>query len=432
MRYVDAASLSCDGGQEGGMISDAQAAELLMRVSEQRPTLSLQGDPSCSTVPYVQVQLAQTVEGITHLVEVPVSALGYLPSTLVYTTPVNSGAASGGNEMSTWVVEAPPGVDQQQSQVHHQHHQTHSVDNKFSDIVSASIEAIGFPESAAPGTTILSQAEQILIASDGQHHHHHHVDPSSSSATAAASVNFDFDDSSSNSSLTLMNCETKTHGTGTYPRPKRESIESRINRLLRGANAPPGPDPVNEDWMPPTTSAATPVKTLKLAPVQSNATISGKLSSGSSSPATVTLNLNDSGPAQPPKPRISVARPTLSHSGATVSIPTIYTSTTVKPVTSSSNTLPPLPPGHTDYLMPRGVSKRKAQTQKVTKVNPLNPNCIDADPAPPEETQVKLVMSADTNTEQVDVNEDENKDDDVISCHFFLFTCFDFIKFNLN
>lgn len=49
VRYVDA-GLTCEPDQDG-MISDAQAAELLMRVSEQRP-LSLQDR---SSVPYVQV-----------------------------------------------------------------------------------------------------------------------------------------------------------------------------------------------------------------------------------------------------------------------------------------------------------------------------------------------------------------------------------------
>ena len=87
--YVNSQVSYVDAGQEG-MITDAQAAELLMRVSEQRPMSlqSLQQDSASSSGPYVQVQLAQTVEGITHLVEVPVSALaGYcLPSTLVYST----------------------------------------------------------------------------------------------------------------------------------------------------------------------------------------------------------------------------------------------------------------------------------------------------------------------------------------------------------
>ena len=108
------------------------------------------------------MQLAQTVEGITHLVEVPVSALGYLPSTLVYTQPITTSswgpatgdwsAAAGGNGVG---VAAPATVSA-------------AVDaGKFSDIVSASIEAIGFPESVQPGSQILSQAEQILIASGG-------------------------------------------------------------------------------------------------------------------------------------------------------------------------------------------------------------------------------------------------------------------------
>lgn len=53
VRYVDA------GGAEGGMISDAQAAELLMRVSEQRPSGYLaDASGACvgASVPYVQVK----------------------------------------------------------------------------------------------------------------------------------------------------------------------------------------------------------------------------------------------------------------------------------------------------------------------------------------------------------------------------------------
>ena len=119
-----------DAGQEG-MITDAQAAELLMRVSEQRPMSlqSLQQDSASSSGPYVQVQLAQTVEGITHLVEVPVSALaGYcLPSTLVYSTSGGGSSASGGSEMTTWVQ-----MHETSSEQHHMR-----TENKFSDIVSA-------------------------------------------------------------------------------------------------------------------------------------------------------------------------------------------------------------------------------------------------------------------------------------------------------
>jgi len=160
-----------DAGQEG-MITDAQAAELLMRVSEQRP-ISLhqmqqqnQQGASGSSVPYVQVQLAQTVEGITTLVEVPVSALaGYcLPSTLVYSTSGSGGGGAGG-EVATWVMEAPP----QSHESDDEQHPSRTENNKFSDIVSASIEAIGFPESVGPpGAGILSQAEQILIQSEQQ------------------------------------------------------------------------------------------------------------------------------------------------------------------------------------------------------------------------------------------------------------------------
>ena len=318
---MDATGLNCDNGQEG-MITDAQAAELLMRVSEQRP-LSLQNQ---SNVPYVQVQLAQTVEGITHVVEVPVSALGYLPSTLVYSTPVNSGTNSN-SEMATWVVEAPPAEEQQQQQLHQ------TSDNKFSDIVSASIEAIGFPE---------SRAEQILISDDG------------SAPPAEAMTNFEFDESS-NSSMTLLS--EKGHSAHSYPRPKRESIESRINRLLRGDST------ANSEE---SSSNKTPLKSVKLPPPQS------------------------------PKPLVSnhsnleaiARRPGRPSDSRPIAIPTIYTSTG-KPTHSPS---PGFPSGG-DYFMPRGVSKRKAQNFKVLKTNPSNPDCIDAEPAPPEETQVLVSVS---------------------------------------
>ena len=320
---MDAASLNCDNGQEG-MITDAQAAELLMRVSEQRP-LSLQNQ---SNVPYVQVQLAQTVEGITHLVEVPVSALGYLPSTLVYSTPVNSGTNSS-SEMATWVVEAPPSEEQQQQ--HQQMH--HSTENKFSDIVSASIEAIGFPE---------SRGEQILISGD------------TSAPTAEALANFEFDESS-NSSMTLLS--EKGHAAHSYPRPKRESIESRINRLLRGDST------TNSEE---SSCNKTPLKSAKLPPPQSP---KSHVSNHSNLDAIVR---------RPGRP--SDLRP--------VAIHTIYTST----VKATSSPSPGLPAGG-DYFMPRGVSKRKAQNFKILKTNSSNPDCIDAEPAPPEETQVLILIS---------------------------------------
>ena len=187
VQYVDAS--------QEGMITDAQAAELLMRVSEQRPLSiqPLQQDASGANVPYVQVQLAQTVEGITHLVEVPVSALaGYcLPSNIVYTT--SGGAAASGSEMTTWVMEAPAGTMDQVQQP--------QSDGKFSDIVSASIEAIGFSESGQPGANILAQAEHILISeNNGQ-----------ASNIVASSSSFDFDESS-NSSLTMLNDKTTSSG----------------------------------------------------------------------------------------------------------------------------------------------------------------------------------------------------------------------------
>lgn len=339
MQYVEA-------GQEG-MITDAQAAELLMRVSEQRP-ISLQSmqqqnqqGASGSSVPYVQVQLAQTVEGITHLVEVPVSALaGYcLPSTLVYSTS----GSSGGGEVATWVMEAPPQSHEESEADQH----SNRTDNKFSDIVSASIEAIGFPESVTPGAGILSQAEQILIQSE-QH--------SSNSASASGAAHFDFDDSSSSSSLTVLS--DKGTPTATYPRPKRESIESRIHRLLRGTNAP-APDSNNEESSPSRFNSSS--RLPKLVPIHAKP----------SSPINLNLPKRLSG---------SIERPN-------VTIPAVFTATNQ----SSPNTSA-LPPGSVDYFMPRGVSKRRAQqTFKSSKVNPNNPNCIDAEPAPPEETQVARI-----------------------------------------
>lgn len=347
MSYVDA-------GQEG-MITDAQAAELLMRVSEQRPMSiqSLQQDSSASSGPYVQVQLAQTVEGITHLVEVPVSALaGYcLPSTLVYSTSGAGNSSSTGSEM-TWVQmheTSAGGIEQ-----HHLRSE-----NKFSDIVSASIEAIGFPESSTPGANILSQAEQILIASENA---------AQESATAAAS-NFDFDESS-NSSITLVNDKATT----SYPRPKRESIESRIHRLLRGANAP-APEVVEE---PMPVINRTTSKNVKLAPLQSP-----KQSDPPSTSSTVTLSLNAN---QPKRPNRLVTATTSM--GRTVTIPTVFTATNQ----SANRPINALPPGSVDYFMPRGVSKRKAQNFKISKVASLNPNSIDVEPAPPEETQVRVFV----------------------------------------
>ena len=153
-----------EASHQGGMhsISDAQAAELLTRFSEQRP-LGASTASSNQPVPYVQVQLAQTVEGITHLVQVPVSALSYLPTTtLMYTSPENSASGSQ-QQMTTWVVEAPANADHHHLQSHHQAHIQGS-DNRFADIVSASIEAIGFPESTdseQTGQAILAQAEHI-------------------------------------------------------------------------------------------------------------------------------------------------------------------------------------------------------------------------------------------------------------------------------
>ena len=343
-----------DAGQEG-MITDAQAAELLMRVSEQRPMSlqSLQQDSASSSGPYVQVQLAQTVEGITHLVEVPVSALaGYcLPSTLVYSTSGGGSSASGGSEMTTWVQ-----MHETSSEQHHMR-----TENKFSDIVSASIEAIGFPESSTPGANILSQAEQILIASENA---------AQESAAATASNNFEFDDNS-NSSLTLMNDKATT----SYPRPKRESIESRIHRLLRGANAP-APEIIEEPSMQMPGKASP--KNIKLTPLQPNRPAGP---STNSSPATVTLSLS---PDQPKRPNRLVTATTST--GRTVTIPTVFTATNLQPANKSSANA--LPPGSVDYFMPRGVSKRKAQTFKASKVNASNPSSIDVEPAPPEETQV--------------------------------------------
>ena len=337
------------------MITDAQAAELLMRVSEQRPMSlqSLQQDSASSSGPYVQVQLAQTVEGITHLVEVPVSALaGYcLPSTLVYSTSGGGSSASGGSEMTTWVQ-----MHETSSEQHHMR-----TENKFSDIVSASIEAIGFPESSTPGANILSQAEQILIASENA---------AQESAAATASNNFEFDDNS-NSSLTLMNDKATT----SYPRPKRESIESRIHRLLRGANAP-APEIIEEPSMQMPGKASP--KNIKLTPLQPNRPAGP---STNSSPATVTLSLS---PDQPKRPNRLVTATTST--GRTVTIPTVFTATNLQPANKSSANA--LPPGSVDYFMPRGVSKRKAQTFKASKVNASNPSSIDVEPAPPEETQV--------------------------------------------
>ena len=349
MQYVEA-------GQEG-MITDAQAAELLMRVSEQRPVSlqSLQQDAAASGGPYVQVQ-AQTVEGITHLVEVPVSALaGYcLPSTLVYSTPSGTvGSGGGEGEMATWTVmetSTPSVTDSgQQGSIR--------MENKFSDIVSASIEAIGFPESVTPGANILSQAEQILIASDSA---------GGQTASDASANNFEFDESS-NSSLTLINDKSTT----TYPRPKRESIESRIHRLLRGANAPV-PESSFEDQSSPTSGMGktTPQKNVKLTQLQSRPT-----STASSSPSTVTLSL--------PK-RTGRLDTTTSRS---VAIPTVFTATN-----QSSAKTTPLPPGSSDYFMPRGMSKRKAQPFKPSKISSSKPGCIDADPAPPEETKVNISL----------------------------------------
>lgn len=331
------------------MITDAQAAELLMRVSEQRPMSlqPLQQDASGANVPYVQVQLAQTVEGITHLVEVPVSALaGYcLPSNIVYTT---SGAATSapGSEM-TWVMQEAHGVEQVQ----------HSRADKFSDIVSASIEAIGFPESAQPGANILSQAEQILIA-----------DNNGQASSAAGASSFDFDESS-NSSLTLLNDKTTS-----YTRPKRESIDQRINRLLRGTNAPPA-----ESGEDPPASLKTAARTVKLNAVQTNTPARAVAVVTSASPTTVTVNLN---PGQLRPGRLPTAT---TSEGSVITIPTVFTAT------DKSANRPPgsaLPPGSVDYFMPRGIAKRKAQLGKTTKANASNPTSIDAEPAPPEETQV--------------------------------------------
>jgi len=330
-------------GQEG-MITDAQAAELLMRVSEQRP---FQQDPGSTVAggPYVQVQLAQTVEGITHLVEVPVSALANYclqPSTLVYTTP-GGASGSGTTEMATWQV--------METTDHHHHHQQQSASNsKFSDIVSASIEAIGFPESVTPGANILSHAEQILTSGNA-------------SSVHEIPANFDFDDnSSSNSSLTLQNHST----TATYPRPKRESIESRIHRLLRGANAPvPEGTLVEEPQLPSP-------RTVKLAQLQTRSSAAPVIPSA---PATVTLNL----PKRPSRLDSNLNNANVR----TVTIPAVFTAA------AAVNKPAPLPPGSSDYFMPRGMSKRKAQGAfKPSKINPSKPGCIDADPAPPEETKV--------------------------------------------
>ena len=344
-----------DSGQEG-MITDAQAAELLMRVSEHRPMSlqSLQQDSSSSSGPYVQVQLAQTVDGITHLVEVPVSALaGYgLSSTLVYSTSGGGNSGSGGSEMTTWVQMHENSANMEQ------HHLR--TENKFSDIVSASIEAIGFPESSTPGANILSQAEQILIASENA--------AQESAAAVAASSNFEFDESS-NSSMTLINDKTSA----SYPRPKRESIESRIHKLLRGANAP-ALEVIEEPMHIPGKSSP---RTVKLGPIQSP---KPPVASTASSPATVTLSLS---PNQNKRPAGRLVTATNSM-GRTVTIPTVFTATNQSANKPSST----LPPGSVDYFMPRGVSKRKAQTFKASKVNASNPNSIDVEPAPPEETQV--------------------------------------------
>lgn len=348
MSYVDA-------GQEG-MITDAQAAELLMRVSEQRPMSlqSLQQDSS-SSGPYVQVQLAQTVEGITHLVEVPVSAFaGYcLPSSLVYSTSGGGTSTSGGSEM-TWVH-----MHESSSGSIDQHHLR--TENKFSDIVSASIEAIGFPESSTPGANILSQAEQILIASEN-----------AAQESAAASSNFEFDESS-NSSITLMNDKATT----SYPRPKRESIESRIHKLLRGAGAP-GLEIVDDPMQMP--GKASP-RNVKLGPIPQ---VKPPVSTVASTSATVTLSLS---PNQAKRPGRLVTA--VNSMGRTVTIPTVFTATNQS---ANKPSVSALPPGSVDYFMPRGVSKRKAQTFKASKINALNPNSIDVEPAPPEETQVKLIF----------------------------------------
>lgn len=357
-----------------------------MRVSEQRPISlqSLQQDTSVAGGPYVQVQLAQTVEGITHLVEVPVSALaGYClqPSTLVYTTP--SGTVGGGSagEMATWVMEAPAGATGSNG-VEHQSNQNQATrleTNKFSDIVSASIEAIGFPESVTPGANILSHAEQILISSDGQHQQQqqqHNLPPSCSVATSAA-ASFEFDDSNSNSSLTLTN--DKNHTTATYPRPKRESIESRIHRLLRGANAPAPESGDDHQSSLSSNSKTTAPKSVKLTSLPPNRTSSTTTTvSNSTSSSTVMLNL----PKQPGR------LDSRSNPGVrTVTIPAVFTA-----ANQSASKPSPLPPGSSDYFMPRGMSKRKAQgTFKPTKVNPSKPGCIDADPAPPEETKVSVI-----------------------------------------
>ena len=316
------------------------------------------------------MQLAQTVEGITHLVEVHVSALGSLPSTIVYSATVDSGSHSGG-QMATWVVEAPP----QQLEQHHHQQQQH--ESKFSDIVSASIEAIGFPESVTPGTTILSQAERILITSD----------TSGSAVSAPSAANFDFDESS-NTSLTLNErCAPGVGGGGGYLRPKKESIESRINRLLRGPNSvAPVAHEQPDEWSLHKSAA----------PAKNSKTTSTTSRSVPTTPAAA---------ARRSTARIMMSTTATATGGRPVSIPTIYTSTTVAPASAPAAKLVP----GSDYLMPRGVSKRKAQNCKVTKTTTksANPNCIDADPAPPEETQVKLVM-----TNQVVDEDDPDKDDD--------------------
>ena len=231
-------------------------------------------------------------------------------------------------------------------------------DNKFSDIVSASIEAIGFPESSTPGANILSHAEQILIASEN----------AAQESAAAASNNFEFDESS-NSSITLINDKATT----SYPRPKRESIESRIHKLLRGANAP-ALEVMEEPVQLPGKSSP---RSVKLGPIQSP---KPAISSAASSPATVTLSLS---PNQVKRPAGRLVTATNSM-GRTVTIPTVFTATNQ----SANKPASTLPPGSVDYFMPRGVSKRKAQTFKASKVNASNPNSIDVEPAPPEETQV--------------------------------------------
>ena len=161
-------------------------------------------------------------------------------------------------------------------------------------------------------------------------------------------TNFDFDESS-NSSLTLVNSDSKSaHGNATYPRPKRESIESRINRLLRGANAPSAVDAKDEDWLPPASTPTgnrpavrTAPKFQPPSPAKSSAPTSpppAAAASQNSPVVSLNLDVNNSKRGM----RVTAARlPGV--------IPSIYTSTNaVKPA-------PNLPPGN-DYFMPRGVS----------------------------------------------------------------------------